>query len=461
LLAPGQSRTPWSDPPRLAAAGVVLAGAAISLWLNLPGHFSYDSVVQLAEGRAGAYSGEHPPVMSWLLGVADQLQPGAAPFVLLDTVLIHGALLALVMIAPRPGWLTALAAGIAVALPQLLVYPGVVWKDVLFAGAACAGFVAMAAAATWWDRRGWRLALTALAVGLLTLAALARQNGAVILPFAAFAFGWIAATRSGANPRRGLAQGLVFLGVTAALTLSAISALSTRLDGTPALAEAWEGLQTYDLVGAAARDPDLRLGVAQARAPWLVTLIRTTGVQSYSPAVIDSIEPALSQLDGRPDAPSVIAAQWRGLILRHPLLYLRERGTAFRWVFLTPEPEACPMVFTGIEGPPEEMAGSGLTPRRTLKDQAISDYGLAFVGTPAMSHALFAGAGLIVLAALLRRRQPADIAVAGLLVSALAFAATFVLISIACDYRYLYALDMAAIGASIYALPSWPGPRRP
>ncbi len=41
-------------------------------------------------------------------------------------------------------------------------------------------------------------------------------------------------------------------------------------------------------------------------------------------------------------------------------------------------------------------------------------------------------------------------AVAGLLVSALAFVATFFIISVACDYRYLYFLDVAAMGAAVY-----------
>ena len=51
------------DLPRIAAAAIVVTGAAASLWLNWPGHFSYDSVVQLAEGRTGIYSGGHPLVI--------------------------------------------------------------------------------------------------------------------------------------------------------------------------------------------------------------------------------------------------------------------------------------------------------------------------------------------------------------------------------------------------------------
>jgi hypothetical protein len=54
------------------------------------------------------------------------------------------------------------------------------------------------------------------------------------------------------------------------------------------------------------------------------------------------------------------------------------------------------------------------------------------------------------MAGLLIRREPADLAIAALLAGALAAAASFFVISIACDYRYLYFLDLAAITALIY-----------
>jgi len=50
-----------------------------------------------------------------------------------------------------------------------------------------------------------------------------------------------------------------------------------------------------------------------------------------------------------------------------------------------------------------------------------------------------------------RRRRPADIVAAAMLASAFAFAASFFVISVACDYRYLYFLDLAVIAATLYA----------
>ena len=50
----------------------------------------------------------------------------------------------------------------------------------------------------------------------------------------------------------------------------------------------------------------------------------------------------------------------------------------------------------------------------------------------------------------LKRRAPGDTAFAFLLLAAFAFTASFFVISIACDYRYLYALDLAVIAAAFY-----------
>src|SRR5260221_14285998 len=90
--------------PALVAAAIMLAGAAASLAMNLPGHLSYDSILQLAQGRDGLYNTWHPPVMAWLLGVTDRIARGTVLFVVLDTGLIFGAVLALILLGRRVSW---------------------------------------------------------------------------------------------------------------------------------------------------------------------------------------------------------------------------------------------------------------------------------------------------------------------------------------------------------------------
>jgi hypothetical protein len=432
---------------RLAAVAVIAAAWAICLALNWPGHFTWDSVMQLAEGRRGLYSGQHPPVMSWLLRLADAARPGAAAFVVVQVTLVFGALMAFATLG-RGSWLAAPLAAAFATFPQLILYPAIVWKDVLFAGAACGGFAALAWAGVACATPVRRWALLSVSVALLALATLARQNGAVVLPFAAGAVWWFA-TQNGA--RRPLVVGARFLAALAAIVLTASAALGTRVTGSDGVAEQWEHLQTYDIVGAAARDPGFRFGVLQARAPRLAALLRGDGVPVYSPARIDTLaDPIFTETDGRRDLVQPLADQWRALILDHPLLYLRQRAAAFRWVLLTPAPSECVMAETGVDGDPDALAAAGLTERQTPRDEALDSYAGAFARTPVLSHAVYGLAAIGLAIMLVLRRHGADIAVAAMLGGALAFTASFAVISIACDYRYLYFLDLSAIAAALY-----------
>ena len=119
-------------------------------------------------------------------------------------------------------------------------------------------------------------------------------------------------------------------------------------------------------------------------------------------------------------------------------------------MLLTPKPSECVMAEIGVDGDPDDLVAAGLKERETPRDQAMGDYAEAFSGTPVFSHALYGAVAFVCLIVLLRRRRDADIAVAAMLVGALAFAASFAVISIACDYRYLYFLDLSAIAAALY-----------
>ena len=63
----------------------------------------------------------------------------------------------------------------------------------------------------------------------------------------------------------------------------------------------------------------------------------------------------------------------------------------------------------------------------------------------------------LICAALALRRRPADIVMIGLMLAGLGFAASFLLLSIACDYRYLYMLDLSALAGLVYVAidPPW------
>ncbi|MDE3114656.1 MAG: hypothetical protein KGL26_03550 [Pseudomonadota bacterium] len=434
-------------------AAIIAAGFVFSLAANWPGHLSYDSVIQLLEGRTGIYANWHPPVMSWLLGIAGAILPGARLFVIFDVVLVFSTLAAFLALGgSRPSWAAAAVALLCVLSPQFMDYPAIVWKDVLFAAASVAGFAALALAARYWPQAGPRFALLAGGFALFVLAALARQNGILMLLGGAVALGWIAGKTAPARPwRSGALYGMG--AVLASLAVWGIChwALALRVTGDLGPGSQFRLLQSYDIVGAVAAEPGLALPQLTRDEPELAALIRREAPRVYSPERNDTLadSPALMQALNNAE-PADIGAAWWTLVLDHPGLYLKVRWAAFRWVFLTPKLEDCYPYYFGVSGAPEDMAALGYARRWDDRDQALADYAHHFVSTPVLSHGFYALLAIVALVLLLRRRRPADIAVAAMLASALAFTLSFFVISLACDYRYLYALDLSALTAALY-----------
>jgi hypothetical protein len=434
---------------RRATATLLIAGWALMLAMNAPGQLSYDSVTQLADGRAGLYNSWHPPVMAWLLGLFDSLVPGTFLFLLFQSLLVLGAFLALLWLSPR-GWMSVLVAAAIVLTPQWLLYQGEIWKDILFTGAALAGFAGLA----WYARTRHPAALIASGV-LLTLAACARQNGLVLLPVAAVTL-WLIARRQG---RTGWTSGwisgwryaLAFLLATLALTAMVGFALSFRGDGGEGAGAELRLGQSYDLAGALARRPGLSLPLADD--PGLESALRGRGRTLYSPLGNDpfAADPAINHaLANTPDG--AVAHAWRALVLEHPLLYLRVRWAAFAAVLLTPDPLICHFAVAGVTGPTALDSRLGLKPGLRPQDRALAAYARPFFATPVFSHLAWGALAIGLFVVLLKRGSPPDLAVAGLLAGALLFVLSFAVISIACDYRYLVFLDFAAMAASVYTI---------
>jgi hypothetical protein len=441
------SISPWS---RRAAAAILVAGWAAMLAWGAPGQLSYDSVVQLADGRSGHYDTWHPPVMAALMGLFDRILPGTLLFLLFMSGLALLALLWLVWLKPKPGWGVAAVALIIVLTPQWLLYQTNIWKDVLFADAALAGFAALARAADAWPGRPW---LTAAGL-LLCLAAMTRQNGIVLLPVAAVTLGLIAARHV---PRRtAIGVGAGFLLATGVLSFAADAVLIAHGDGGAGAAGELRYVQTYDLAGAVSRNPAVELDRLKRADPKMEGLLRTHGAMLYSTRQLDSLIDDSDMGDAIDDAPpGAIFAQWRDLVLHHPRLYLEMRWPVFWQVLATPDVAACHPIFTGIDGAPATLRGLGLTARHTPRALALARYAGAFIGSPLFSHLAFAALAVALLGWLLRRGlsrcSGPDLAVAGLMAGALLFSLTFLIVSVACDYRYLYALDLSALAGALYA----------
>lgn len=432
-----------------AMGAALMAGYVLMLALNLPGHMSYDSIVQLYEGRFDAQATWAPAFYSWVLGAFDAVASGPSLYVAFSGFLATGSLLALRGLRPRVTWGAAILAGLVVFTPTLLIYQAIVWKDVFFANLALTGFVCLAHAARVWDRprRPWiLLACTVLA---LAAAAQTRQNGILVSVFAALALAWVARNRGW---RSSLVWGAGSLAAVVLATL-AIGAL-VQPPGEGADDRGDRGLRIvahYDIVGAVAAKPTMPLDQIRAADPAAEQAVRALAASLYSPERVDYMAQDASlgvALWGLPT--EVISAQWRETVLEHPDAYLEHRWRVFTWVFATPKIDSCLPVFVGVQGS-AEMAQALTIPQGIERvDQEMFNYATWFLDTPLFSHVFFALIAAVCAGVLLRRRDPADIVIIALLLSGLGFAASFAAISLACDYRYLYFLDLAALSGLLY-----------
>jgi hypothetical protein len=447
---------------RTALRAVLTVGLLVVLGANLPGHLSYDSVAQLYEGHFHIRETWGPALYAWVLGFFDGFIPGSSLYVTVSAALFFGALAAMADLRPRISWWGVPMAVLVVLTPQVMVYQGIVWKDVMFANCAVAGFVMVAwAGRVWPDRvRRWTLLIAALV--LMAAGSQVRQNGIVAGGFAALALGWIAARGSW---RRGIGWAA---GALVALVL--VGQMETALSEPPrtpkdtALSTGLRIVQSYDVLGAIAMDPSYKADKLAAANPAATAIVRARAKADYSGRRVDFIDrdtAIQSGMNGLPD--KAFAQQWADLITHHPGLYLRVRWEDFRWVFASPVIDWCLPVYVGVDAPAEKMAPLRLAHRWVQSDLMLFNYSTWFFDTPAMSHAFYFAVSLVLAGLFLWRRQDGDAPMAALQLAAMAFSASFFIISIACDYRYLYFSDLAALAGLIYAAvdPPLPWLKRP
>jgi hypothetical protein len=434
------------SPPhlvRIAWAGLLVAGFGSIAALNWPGHLPYDSVTGLWEGRRLQSISWGPRMYAAVLGAFDHVVAGPAPYTLFQLALLAAAWAALPALGRRAAWSGPAALALAFALPQVLIFQGIVWRDVLFANLAVFAFTALALAAARWQRGGLRWSLLAGAAAALALGALVRQNGGVTIAPWALALGWIGARGSW---RRGLAWAAG--GLAAPLLLAGLLSAANPVREAPHVPSGvgLRLLARYDLVAALAKDPAYPLPILAHDNPAALAAARREAPRAYSPERIDLLarDAALTEALRAFHKPALVAA-WRQMIAHDPAGYAARRLELFRWVFLTPRLAACVPLHLGVDGRADLERALGLTHGLRPRDGGLLAYATPWFETPAYSHLTYALAAAALAVVLLLRRRPADIAMAGLMLGALGFAASFFVLTLACDYRYLYAVDLAAI----------------
>jgi hypothetical protein len=206
----------------------------------------------------------------------------------------------------------------------------------------------------------------------------------------------------------------------------------------------------YDIGGILARSPTFQLGSVDKQID--AHLLRSEVHQLYTPERLDYlgrseiIASAFNSLSH-----DEFKTLWQSAILSDPLAYVRHRIAVFRWMTFPPDASRCLPVHVGTAGPEDLMRMLSLDAGVRPGDGALYAYALTFVGTPVFMNGAYALLAAALMLIFIIRRQPRDIPMALMLLAALAFAGTYLLIGIACDLRYMYFLPLAAMAGLVYA----------
>lgn len=430
---------------------IALAAWVTSLALNAPGHLSLDSVVQLLEGRSGMYESMHPPIMSLMLGFFDKVYPGTTLYLLFTSSLFYGSLL--IIGNGSPGGLDRKRLPMLVLLvlalfsPSVLIYQGIIWKDILFANLSVAAFASCIAGVRNenLDAPGWPYWMTA--VILAGTASLVRQNGLLIpIGIAVARFWTIKAKKPGA-----LAQVLNSIAILVVSQLVALTlGLFVQMQAANAIPDTTKIgvrlLRSYDIAGMVANGAPINSATLASIDPSDLSRFTSYAKQSYSPARLDMPGSSIAAGELSFLTADQIGQLWLDMIRKHPLAYMRHRFDVFGWMVWPQDLASCLPVHLGISAEPRESIKSlAISPGMRDIDYKLYDYSKALFGTPVFRNGFWLLSSAAIAFALPRSGQlrEADKPLIILQVTALLFALSFLVGGIACDVRYLFLVHTA------------------
>lgn len=434
---------PLSCPlPRLDMALIALL-ALFAFVMQYPGQASVDTIIQLENGLSGVYNSNQPPAMSFI--IAHLTMPGT---LLLDVLLFAFAVAELLRLAPSHAKRRRLALFLLFLFPVSLIYIGILWKDVLFANAAILGMLLLPPRG---DRPRWRYLVLSAAV--LALGTAVRQQG-ILVVVAALLYLLFA---SGLGRWRWRVVGIWLV---AFVVFSGGIKLAVNASGDTSKSYAFIGplyqLAMFDLGGIASRNPDMPFPALTKAAPTQPPEQRATHARieavmhDYQPRSQDAMGPAISKT-GVFLPPPAVFADWRRSVLAYPGSYLLHRFDYFTWVIGCHDVTKCLPFYFGISAQPAVMVAKvGIKPGMNARAHVLNELGKStlFLFRPILYLALSLALTIFLIYRDWRRHS---LMIAIQLVG-LAYAASYLLVGIACDFRYTYLSTLASLFGVAYVL---------
>lgn len=432
---------------------LLLVWLGCMLLLNLPGHLSLDSLVQIAEGQRGVFESWNPVFISIVFGQLTAWARNPGILVLISAITLILSVRAIVHSAGPVTRVAAAVVGVLLFMPVLLIYPAIVWKDVWFAHACLAAFALMCRIRSD-DPMARSLVTRLLILSLLAFATLSRQTGilvstvacvgmAALLPLWRLRRDWMTVT---ANSSLNILILLILSSLLTGLSQSAVE----RRAGAPVETGVLL-LATYDIAGILHREPDSSLKRFEA-AGVETAPIRKAALETYRADRIDWLQwPQSHAFVHMPRGQ--VYRQLLDLVWEHPTAYLGHRLEVYGWLLGLRQVDRCAPVYLGFEvGPLAQAAGIRQAP--TTHAAGLYSYARRFFDSPLFMPAAWAVVSIAVLAIMLRRgwiMHP----VAVMQAAGLAYLLSYAPVAIACDFRYTYFSTLSAHIGLIFVVARW------
>lgn len=436
---------------------LLLVWLGCMLLLNLPGHLSLDSLVQIAEGQRGVFESWNPVFISIVFGQLSAWAGNPGILVLISAITLILSVRTIVHSVAPVTRLAAVVVAVLLFMPVLLIYPAIVWKDVWFAHACLAAFALMCRIRP--DASMAQSLLTRLAVlSLLAFATLSRQTGILVSAVACVGM-------AGFLPLWRRRDVWVTITANSSLNILVLLTLSSLLTGLSQLAvEQRSGspvetgvllLATYDIAGILNREPDASLKRFEA-AGVETAPIRKAAQETYRADRIDWLQwPQSHAFVHMPRGQ--LYGQLLDLVQEHPGAYLGHRLEVYWWLLGLRQVERCAPVYLGFEvGPLAQAAGVRQVP--TTHAAGLHSYARRFFDSPLFMPAAWAVVSIAVLAIMLRRGWILH-PVAVMQAAGLAYLLSYAPIAIACDFRYTYFSTLSAHVGLILVVAKWTSER--
>jgi len=418
----------------LVVLALAAAGYALTLYVFFPGVMTYDAKY-IYEAIPDRQPGDwQSPLMVTLWRWIDPLATGAASMFLFIVTIYWSAFVLLALTIARRSLPLAAILLVLAAVPPAFTLVGVIWRDILFAGAW------LLAAVLAWSARGQTLAVRLpaqiLALSFAAFGILLRPNALFAIPLLAIYILWPAEFRLKRAALLYLPLAAAFYALVPLVYYGALNAKKEH---------PLHSVFVFDLGG-------ISHFTKQNQFPVTFTPEQNaTLVDCYQPLLWDiywNRDPCkfvMAKLEGEKifGTPALSGA-WLRAIAAHPVAYLQHRA-AFMRTFLIGD--NLTLWTLDVENPRLYLY-TNRPAFMTLR--AIDD---ALKKTPLMRVGTWLLVDIVILAFAWRRRETPEGAFAiGTCGSATVYVLTFFVVGVATDFRYAYWGVLAAITSTVVRL---------